>query len=341
MDYYYKSKKYVYKNSLYGGIILTKKIPNQGIDIETYFILQGGDPIKILSLINTEYLKIKNNKYILGLRSISQPSNLNYRFITHENTKYPPALTEGGFSVIYELKNESNTQDETKYILRLFDRKATYSTESNIYHMCDKKKIKEEYTLFSKYLIHIYHYGVLKIYEKGNARQTNVDYIITKMYNTSKTVKINEFSKENKIKFLRNNIEMLAELEKNNCFLGDYKLSNIGWDDELNIFLIDYDSDTIIRIDDKIFSLNSKIPGVRNLSFIVTYIPNYLTVNKKYRSSDVNNLDISKYNKYSVGGLIKIIEGLELNNLIDDFKLNDPDYENILSYDDMLKNLSI
>ena len=110
---------------------------------------------------------------------------------------------------------------------------------------------------------------------------------------------------------------------------------------EYDIFLIDYDSDTIIRIDDKIFSLNSKIPGVRNLSFIVTYIPNYLTVNKKYRSSDVNNLDISKYNKYSVGGLIKIIEGLELNNLIDEFKLNDPDYENILSYDAMLKNLSI
>ncbi len=339
MNYYYKSEKYINKNIIYGGI--NKKLPNQGIDIETYFILQGGDPNTILSLINTEFSKIKNNKYVLGIRAIEhQLYKLNYRFIIHTDTEYPPALNKGGFSAIYELKNELNKEDITKYILRLFYRKATYLTESNVYHMCDKKKIKEEYALFSKYLIDIYHYGVLRIYEKGNARQTNVDYIITKIYNTSKTIKINEFTKENKIKFLRNNIIMLSELQKNNCFLGDYKLSNIGWDDELNIFLIDYDSDTIIKIDDKIFSLNSKIPGVKNLAFIVTYIPNYLTVNKKYKSNDVNNLDILKYDKYSIGGLIKIIEGLEIdNNLIDEFKLNDPVYENILSYTDMLIKL--
>ena len=53
MNYYYKSQKYINKINFYGGI--NKKLPDNGIDIETYFILQGGEPIDILSLINNEY----------------------------------------------------------------------------------------------------------------------------------------------------------------------------------------------------------------------------------------------------------------------------------------------
>jgi hypothetical protein len=337
MIYYYKLQKYIIKNNLIGGI--GKKLPNQSNDLEIYFILQGGKPTQILSLITNEFLKIKDNKYILGLRSIIKPSKINFKFISHNHIEYPPVSDIGGYTAIYELQNEYNKKDITKYILRLFERKSTYSTESNVYHMCDKKKIKEEYITFNKYMIDIYYYGILKIHETGKARETNIDYIITKIYNTSKTKNINEFSRENKILFLKNNIEMLFELQKNNCFLGDYKLSNIGWDDELNIYLIDYDSDSIIKIDNKLLKI--VFSNMINLSFVYTYIPNYLTVNKKYMTSHVNNLEISKYDKYSVGGLIKIIEGLELDlDLINEFKLNDPIYENILSYEQMLINLN-
>jgi len=335
MDYYYKFQKYIIKNNLIGG--QGKNLPNQSIDMEIYFILKGGKPVEILSIITNEFLKIKDNKYNLGIRSIIQPSKINFKFINHENSEFPPVFNIGGYSAIYELQNEYNKKDVIKYILRLFDRKSTYSTESNVYHMCDKKKIKEEYTLYNKYMIDIYHYGILKIHETGKARPTNIDYIITKMYKTYEIENINEFTRENKIKFLKNNIEMLLLLQKNNCFLGDYKLSNIGWDDELNIFLIDYDSDTIIKIDNKLLTINPSISDIKYLSFIYTYIPNYLTSNKKYKTSHVNNLEISKYDKYSVGGLIKIIDELKLDiDLINEFKLNDSIYENIVSYESML-----
>lgn len=342
MEYYYKLQKYIIKNNLIGGIV--KKLPNQSIDMEVYFILQGGIPLNILSVINTEYLKIKDNKYILGLHPTNQPSKINFKFVddASKTLKYPPAINVGGYSAIYQLKNEYNKQDTTKYILRLFERKSTYSTDSNIYHMCDKKKIKEEYTLFNKYMIDVYYYGVLKVHETNKARLTNIDYIITKMYNTSETVEISKFTRENKIKFLKNNIEMLLELQKNNSFLGDYKLSNIGWDDELNIFLIDYDSDTIIKIDDKLLKINPNNRASRILSFTHSYIPNYLTVDKKYASSDINMIEIPKYDKFSVGGLVRILKYLELDvDLINEFKLNDPVYENILSYDDMLAKLKL
>lgn len=343
MKYYYKLKKYSDKLILYGG--LTKKLPNQSLDMEIYFILNGGTPIEILSLITNEFKKIKDNKYVLGLRSI-QSGNNNYRFIKHnyvdKSIEYPPALNSGGLSAIYELKNESNKEDSTKYILRVFHRKPTYYTESNVYHMCDKKKIKEEYELFNKYMIDIYHYGILKVHETGKARPTSIDYLITKLYKTSATDNVSQYTKQNKLKLLRNNIEMILELRKNNYFLGDYKLSNIGWDDDFNVFLIDYDSDTIIKIDEKMLILNKPISGMTKLAFTYTYIPNYLTVNKKYFSSDVNNLEITKYDKYCTGGLIKIIQQLELDvDLVDEFKLNDPVYENILTYEQMLAKIEL
>jgi len=342
MDYYYKSQKYIDKINLYAGQD-TKKLPNQGVDMEMYFILNGGKPLEILTLINSEFLKIKDNKYILGLRPINQSLKINYRIIKnnyiYNSIEYTPALTAGGYSAIYELKNESNKEDSTQYLLRLFNRKSTYNTNSNAFHMCDKKKIKEEYVMYNKYMIDIYNYGILKIHETGKARPTIVDYIITKIYKTAETDKINNFTRENKLKFLKNNILMLLELRKNNHFLGDYKLSNIGWDDDLNIILIDYDSDTIIKIEDKMFIY---ITGVKTLAFSNTYIPKYLTHNKKYRSSDVNDLEISKYDKYSIGGLIKIIEGLELDiNLVEEFKLNDTNYDNIITYEDMLAKINL
>ena len=37
---------------------------------------------------------------------------------------------------------------------------------------------------------------------------------------------------------------MFIDLKINNSFHADFKLENIGWDDNLNIILIDYDDKT-------------------------------------------------------------------------------------------------
>jgi len=345
MKYYNKFHKYLGKyTNIFGGD--NKKLPNASIDLILYYIslYEGGSVENVLKVINTEYVKLKNTNYKLGVKPIIENSKINFEFVIHD-TKIPPSLGYGNFSAIYELKNKYNKLDTTRYILRLFNREPTYymdktNPESNKFHMCEKKKIKEEYGFFSKYLLNIYYYGVFNVLETGKVRTTKLDYLITKMYNSSSTVKIAEFNQEQKYKFLENNIKMLLDFRNNNRFLGDYKLTNIGWDDDLNIILIDYDSDTIITIDDRVFNNKMVYKQYRILSFKYSYLPNYLI--EKPDSSLVKNLDNTKYDKFSICGLINVIEELKLKvDLIQMFKLNDVLYENILTYEEMLKNLEL
>ena len=128
---------------------------------------------------------------------------------------------------------------------------------------------------------------------------------------------------------------MLLEFRKENYFHADFKLENIGWDDNLNIVLIDYDDKTIITIDEKIYTKTTK--DYYKLNFPYTYVPKYLESDElKF----VKNIDYLKYDKFSVGGLTKLITKLLLkDDLISEFKLNDS-YENILSYEKMLESLN-
>jgi hypothetical protein len=204
--------------------------------------------------------------------------------------------------------------------------------------MCERKKIKEEYELFSKYLINIYQYGVFNVHEEGKVRKSTMDYIITESYNTSSNTKVNEFTPEQKYIFLENNIKMLLEFRNKKCFLGDYKLANIGWDDHLNIILIDYDQDTIVRIDERLLRKHRLLSKIRTIAFAHTYKPKYIFPNNKY--TNVNDTPIEKYDKFSIAGLINIIEKLHIKqDLIDLFKLKDTNYDNIFTYEKMLEVL--
>jgi len=160
-----------------------------------------------------------------------------------------------------------------------------------------------------------------------------IDYIITKQYNTDYST----FTLPQKYTFLINNIQMLLDLRKQNCFHSDYKMSNIGWDDSLNIILIDYDKNTILEITDKIIKkVKDGKEMMTKLTFARTYIPTYLiNTNKIY----INPLPIEQFDKFSVGGLVKIIEYLKLDiDLVNEFKLNDS-YENIFTYEQMIEKL--
>jgi hypothetical protein len=346
MDYYNKYKKYLYK--LNGGTNKMEgfhNLPKTGLDLLLYYIrpYSGGDSDTILPIVKKEYLKVKDTKYRLGVKTmIDTPSNnkINYSFVIHE-TENVPAMNAGRFSAIYELKNEFDKTDSTNYILRLFERNPTYFTDVNKFHMCDKKKIKEEYEIFSKYLMNIYHYGIFNIMETGKVRHTKVDYILTHKYNSVSNTKVEELSLEQKYKLLYNNIQMLLNFRKQNYFLGDYKLSNIGWEKDFEIILIDYDQDSIIKIDDKMCKYGKIMKEMKFLAFPHTYIPKYLTSNIKLKLSQINELEISKYDKFSIGGLINIIEKLKIKiDLVNIFKLNDENYDNILTYEQMLDYLT-
>jgi hypothetical protein len=158
-----------------------------------------------------------------------------------------------------------------------------------------------------------------------------MDYIITKFYNTD----ITKFTDQQKYKLLINIIQMLIDIKNNNSFHADFKLENIGWDDNLNIILIDYDDKTIIPINETIYTKTTK--DYYKLNFPYTYVPKYLESDElKF----VKNIDYLKYDKFSVGGLSKLITKLILkDDLITEYKLNDS-YENILSYEKMLESLN-
>ena len=348
MNYYYKYSKYLKKiNNLSGGQNKMEgfhNLPKSSLDLLLYYIkpISGGDSSNILKIINTEYLKIKDTKYTLGVKTmIDSPSNnkIKYMFVIHQTSDIP-AMNAGHFSAIYELKNDFDKTDPTKYILRLFERKSSYNVDdkkpdANKFHMCDKKKIKEEYELFSKYLMNIYSYGIFNILETGKVRHTKVDYILTHKYNI--LTNIDDLSSEEKYKLLYNNIQMLLDFRKQNYFLGDYKISNIGWEKDFEIILIDYDQDSIIKIDDKIIRNGKIMKQMKYLGFPHTFIPNYLTSNIKLKLSQINDTEIIKYDKFSVGGLINIIEELKIKpDLINIFKLNDENYDNIFTYEQML-----
>lgn len=338
MNYINKIIKYKLKLEYYGGdgelIPLARVRTDMILYTITSPIISGGDSDIISSIINDEYNKVleinesKKKNYELGIKQINKiPVNIDFKIIPHnkDDKSIRPIFNSGTYSAIYELKNQHNPKDTKKYILRLFDK-----TEI---HLCGLKKIRHEYDIFLKYLMHIYYYGTLNIVKIGKVKPILIDYIITKQYNTDYST----FTLPQKYIFLINNVQMLLDLRKQNCFHSDYKISNIGWDDSLNIILIDYDKNTIMKITDKIIKkVRDSKQIMTKLTFARTYVPNYLiNANKIY----VNPLPIEQFDKFSVGGLVKIIEHLELPiNLVSEFKLNDS-YENIFTYEQMLEKL--
>ena len=159
MNNNYKDKFIKYKDKLninyFGGDNDLRNLPKFSIEIILYTIssLDGGDTTKIISNISVEYKKLLeiNNKrkknYKLGIKAKDDSiKKLNFRIIDHtENTKIAPAYRNGSYTVIYELKNESDKKDEIKYLLRLID--------SEKVHLCDLLKVKTEFELYKKYIL--------------------------------------------------------------------------------------------------------------------------------------------------------------------------------------------
>jgi len=330
MDYKNKLLKYIAKINYAGGDIEMRNLPIKRTDMILYIITNiiGGTPDDIISIINTEYKKLldmnklRKKNYKLGIKQIDKiPAKINFRIIPPSNSEEDTVLfKKGTYTAIYNLVNVFDKTDNKKYILRLFD--------NTKIHLCDLLKTKTEFDIFKKYVYNVYYWGTVNILETGKAKPHKIDYVITKLYNSD----ISGFTENQKLIFLRNNIQMLLDLRNLNYFHADYKLSNIGWTDDLNIVLIDYDQNTLIKIDKSMITDNK-------LNFPFTYLPKYLKISN-IEDVLVNKTDYTKYDKFSVGGLVTLIYKLKLkDNLISEFKLEDS-YENIFTYEKMLAEIT-
>jgi hypothetical protein len=297
-------------------------IPNLGTEteLELYIPFSGGDSSEIWPIISENWKK----EHKLGIRSKTNP-RINFEFILNHLGKIDePILGRGTFTAVYQLRNISNTYDTTKYILRLYMRDSSISDK----HMNHNEKIKNEYNIFSQYMIKNYYFGELKIKDNqfnydskkdiyniipNTLKNYNFDYVITKVYETPKFDKfgyVTGLTNKQKFKFLYENVLMLYELELNNSFHADYKIANVGYEDsnKMNVIAIDYDIATI----QPVTYTNPKMKENKNgivigISFPSTYIPEYLKDGKGIKA-----IHLEKYIKYSVGGLYNIFKVLNI-----------------------------
>jgi hypothetical protein len=298
---------------------------NIGIEtnLELYSPQFAGESSNIWPLISKNWKK--NN--ILGIRDIHN-SNINFLFVHNNQGKIDePILGRGTFTAVYQLKNEVDKSDLTKYILRLYMRDTHISEK----HMVYNEKIINEYNLYRKYLIKIYYYGDLKIidqefkynnnrnmnldtykFKENTQKMYNFDHIITKVYNTptfDDTYHVIGLTNIQKFTFLYNNLVMLYDLHNQKSFHADYKIGNVGWDDntKMDVILIDYDIDTIQHVD----NLNHKFiihnGYVTSIKFPSTYIPDFIK-----DGNGIKSVPLEQYRKYSIGGLHNIMQVLNI-----------------------------
>jgi len=306
--------------------------------------IKGGESDNIWPVVSMKWAQFKPN---LGIVAINN-ENIKFKFVPNgRSDQTSPILGKGSFTAIYQMVNDYDNLDDTKYILRIYER-ANDSGTQKLFHLLNEKKIEKEHELFPEYYIKIFYYGQLKTYEKDFTKiidndetigytkkretyQYSFDYILTKVYGIpsidDRINRVKDLSNDKKYKFLINNIKFLDKLQKNNMIHADYKIENIGWEgDEMKVVMIDYDLDTLQLVDlDNKNIIKRKInrSGAEDIdnyimtevNFISTYWPKYLfrTITRpKFRTELRTNKKVSELIKYSTAGLKQLIEVLDL-----------------------------
>jgi hypothetical protein len=181
--------------------------------------------------------------------------------------------------LIHNWKNDQNEEISSTYKICDLNSGVIYSIflMERKFHLLNEPKVEKDYELFSEYFMKIHYYGTIRLGEN------EFNYIITNAYNNHKSIP--NLTNDQKYKFLINNLSFLDKLQKNNMIHTNYNIENVGYDDEMNIVMTNYDLQTILKIEE-----GSHILKHRNilkfrielvLKFINEYtiIPNYVEKN--------------------------------------------------------------
>ena len=300
-------------------------------DLELYNPQNAGLSNNIWPIITKSY-----NIYGKKLSFIGRTDKTNlFRIIPkHINEYDEPILGSGTYTAVYLIKDENlkiNDNVDNQYILRIYTRTFDYKDKN----MFDYPKVKNEYKLFKNYMSAIYYYGSIyeslqsnPLYIKENNVICPFDYNITKIYKTFSFDKItNKFTTKltnlQKIMFLLENIKMLDYLSSMGYIHCDYKIENVAYDslEKMNVILIDYDITTLQPLLKTNTNFRFDVNGnVTKLSVTSTFPPAYIS---KTRSlSDVIKLPLKLWDKYSIGGLVDMIDNLNIDYNFDELKLD-------------------
>lgn len=310
-------------------IPILNKIPTfvyEDFEINNY---QGaGTSDDIWPIITDYYKSYKKNISIIGK---NDKSNL-FKFIPMNiDSLTEPILGKGTYTAVYLIKdiNKKINDNSDKYILRIYIR----DDNNNTSNMFKYKKVLDEYGIFKEYMAKIYFYGSL--YKPRDQRPLSIienriplpfDCNITKIYNTLSKKNVHLLSNKQKLKFVLQNIKMLNALASNGYIHCDYKLDNVAYDnpDEMNVILIDYDITTLQQLvkTNKLIQFTHD-NMVNTIVVSSTYPPMYISNNLelKYPINVFFKLPLSKWDKYSIGGLIDIINTLNIKYNFDTIKI--------------------
>jgi len=200
------------------------KINPSYIDLLLKPNLTGGNLDNVLvsiSNIKNKYLEEKSNK----------SDKLTFQFIDEYNTqkeKNSNYLGKGVNTVVCAIKQ---IKDNNIYVIRIFERDL-HSVQKIINH-----NYKNDKNNFDKAIPNIYCYGRLLNDHDTNPTKVELCYMIVDLYHTN----FNKLNFCKKIKIFVNLLELLKKAHEKNYFFWELKFDNIGYDNDYNCVMIDYD----------------------------------------------------------------------------------------------------
>jgi hypothetical protein len=250
-----------------------------------------------------------------------------------------PLLGKGSFTAVYlvEMKGEI-------YILRI--------TQPDGIHLLYTDSCMDNYKNYKNNLMEIILHGNIQFIKNKNLRvydnflqknisikNFNFNYVLTKKYNVYSKKTSSILTNEQKFNLILSLLELLQKMYEKKEFHADLKIENIGWNDKMDIILIDYDEDTIVKIDSGYLFLTSQKD--KNFFEIIktSTVPPYIR--------NLDQKDISKYDMYSIFGVYNIIGHLQFRLKDNSYLLNiepftsltDSDYSRIPKYNILIEKL--
>jgi hypothetical protein len=291
------------RNKLILDIEAYKNWRGKFIELKPLYNYKGGyinDSDFIWPVVKDVFL---NNKKKLEFINNDENININVQNPFPSRNEIP-LLGKGSFTAVYLVEMKSEI-----YILRI--------TQPDGIHLLYTNSCMDNYKKYKNNLMEIILHGNIQFIKNKNLqvydyflqknisiKNFNFNYVLTKKYNVYSKKTASILTNEQKFNLIISLLELLQKMYENKEFHADLKIENIGWNDKMDIILIDYDEDTIVKIDSGYLFLTSQKD--KNFFQIIktSTVPPYIR--------NLDQKDIPKYDMYSSMGVYNIIGHLQL-----------------------------
>ena len=193
------------------------------------------DTIQEICLSDGDYLTDK--KHTIRFNFVNNTTLLTtaeYKHSKYSNCKY---YKKGSGTAVYLILKDKNTEE---LILRVTQKTPDYPPFS-------KSTYDNNKTLgITQNLSDFLYYGILNVTPKGynpGLYDFKYNYTIVRKYKVIEDLQKGSY--DNRKIFFKKLIQLLITLEKHNYIINDFKPDNMGYDDDYNPIVIDYDAATI------------------------------------------------------------------------------------------------